>query len=132
MENTEALSLRSFTAEEPDDTDTAEREENRRQISENGSVITRSGKHTVQCLTVIGQIEGHYLAPSQTKTTKYEHVIPQIVAVEEDPQIEGLLMILNTVGGDVGAGSYLLQYILVGIIIKIIMISAYIEKTVSF
>ena len=104
MENTEALSLQSFTAEEPDDTDTAEREENRRQICESGSVITRSGKHTVQCLTVIGQIEGHYLAPSQTKTTKYEHVIPQIVAVEEDPQIEGLLMILNTVGGDVEAG----------------------------
>ena len=104
MENTEELSLWSFTAEEPDDTDTAEREENRKQICESGSVITRSGKYTVQCLTVIGQIEGHYLAPSQTKTTKYEHVIPQIVAVEEDPQIDGLLMILNTVGGDIEAG----------------------------
>ncbi len=73
-------------------------------IRESGTVITRGKKHTVQCLTVIGQIEGHYIAPSQNKTTKYEHVIPQIVSVEEDPSIDGLLMILNTVGGDVEAG----------------------------
>ena len=69
-----------------------------------GSVIAKNRRHTVQCLTIIGQIEGHYIAPSQNKTTKYEHVIPQIVAVEEDPEIDGLLMILNTVGGDVEAG----------------------------
>lgn len=73
-------------------------------IRENGTVITRGKNHTIQCLTVIGQIEGHYIAPSQNKTTKYEHVIPQIVAIEEDPEIDGLLMILNTVGGDVEAG----------------------------
>ena len=57
-----------------------------------------------QILTIIGQIEGHYILPSQNKTTKYEHVIPQLVAIEESKEIEGLLIILNTVGGDVEAG----------------------------
>ncbi len=55
-------------------------------------------------LTIIGQIEGHLVLPPQNKTTKYEHVIPQLVAVEQNPQIEGILLILNTVGGDVEAG----------------------------
>ena len=55
-------------------------------------------------LTIIGQIEGHYILPAQNKTTKYEHVIPQLLAVEQDPEIEGLVVILNTVGGDVEAG----------------------------
>ena len=75
-----------------------------RPLLEDGSVTTRCNGHTIHCLTIIGQIEGHYILPSQNKTTKYEHVIPQIVAVEEDPQIDGLLMLLNTVGGDVEAG----------------------------
>lgn len=69
-----------------------------------GSVQRTKGKHPIHCLTIIGQIEGHFEANSQTKTTKYEHVIPQLIAVEEDPAIEGLLIILNTVGGDVEAG----------------------------
>ena len=63
-----------------------------------------NGKHIIHCLTVIGQIEGHYILPAQNKTTKYEHVIPQLVAIEQDPEIEGLIVILNTVGGDVEAG----------------------------
>ena len=58
----------------------------------------------IHCLTIIGQIEGHYILPAQNKTTKYEHVIPQLLAVEQDPEIEGLVVILNTVGGDVEAG----------------------------
>ncbi|MEC1915427.1 ClpP family protease [Bacillus spizizenii] len=58
----------------------------------------------MHCLTIIGQIEGHVQLPPQNKTTKYEHVIPQIVAIEQNPKIEGLLIILNTVGGDVEAG----------------------------
>lgn len=58
----------------------------------------------IHCLTIVGQIEGHIQLPSQNKTTKYEHVIPQIVAIEQNPKIEGLLIILNTVGGDVEAG----------------------------
>lgn len=74
------------------------------QIFESGSVTASGGKHVFHCLTIIGQIEGHYALPPQTKTTKYEHVIPQLVAIEQDPEIEGLLIILNTVGGDVEAG----------------------------
>lgn len=74
------------------------------QIIDMGSVTPTKGKHVIHCLTIIGQIEGHYTLPSQNKTTKYEHVIPQLVAIEEDPDIEGLLIILNTVGGDVEAG----------------------------
>lgn len=58
----------------------------------------------IHCLPIIGQIEGHIQLPPKNKTTKYEHLIPQIVAVEQNPQIEGLLLILNTVGGDVEAG----------------------------
>ena len=71
---------------------------------EMGSVITNSNGRTIYCLTIIGQIEGHYILPSQNKTTKYEHVIPQLVAIEEKPTIDGLLILLNTVGGDVEAG----------------------------
>lgn len=73
------------------------------EIKELGSVAS-DGKHKIYCLTVIGEIEGHNVLPEQTKTTKYEHIIPQLVAVEESREIEGLLVILNTVGGDVEAG----------------------------
>ncbi len=58
----------------------------------------------IHCMTVVGQIEGHMQLPPQNKTTKYEHIIPQLVAIEQNPKIEGLLLILNTVGGDVEAG----------------------------
>ena len=56
------------------------------------------------CLTIVGQIEGHQMLPPPNKTTKYEHVIPQLVAVEQNPKVEGILVILNTAGGDVEAG----------------------------
>ena len=102
MKNTKKQALYSIDDVETDTVD--EEAERQKQIRESGSVIAKNRRHTVQCLTIIGQIEGHYIAPSQNKTTKYEHVIPQIVAVEEDPEIDGLLMILNTVGGDVEAG----------------------------
>ena len=58
----------------------------------------------IHCLTIAGQIEGHMLLPPQNKTTRYEHIIPQLVAVEENPAIQGLLVILNTMGGDVESG----------------------------
>ncbi len=74
------------------------------EILESGSVVTNDGQHTIHCLTIIGQVEGHYILPSQNKTTKYEHVIPQLVSIEQDPAIDGLLILLNTVGGDVEAG----------------------------
>ena len=63
-----------------------------------------SAKATIQCLTIVGQIEGHQILPDDTKTTKYEHVMPLLAAVEEAPEIKGLLVLLNTVGGDVEAG----------------------------
>ena len=69
-----------------------------------GSVITSSNKKKIYCLTIIGQIEGHTYLPEENKTTKYEHVIPELVAIEEDPEIVGLLLLLNTVGGDIEAG----------------------------
>ena len=74
------------------------------QITENGSILAGDPDHIIHCLTIIGQVEGHYILPSQNKTTKYEHVIPQLVAIEEEPKVHGLLIILNTVGGDVEAG----------------------------
>lgn len=79
-------------------------EEALNEIKEFGSVITSQGKYTINCLTIIGQIEGHYILPSDNKTTKYEHVIPKLVAVEESDNIDGLLILINTVGGDVEAG----------------------------
>lgn len=80
-------------------------------IIDTGSIITGDGKHVIHCLTIIGQIEGHTILPSQNKTTKYEHVIPQLIAIEESSEIDGLLIILNTVGGDVEAGLALAELI---------------------
>ena len=80
-------------------------------IQESGSVVTNDGHSSIHCLTIIGQIEGHYILPSQNKTTKYEHVIPRLVSIEQDPEIEGLLILLNTVGGDVEAGLALAELV---------------------
>ena len=80
-------------------------------IEDLGTVTLSRGGHVIHCLPVIGQIEGHTEAPQGQKTTKYEHVIPQLVAVQEDPRIEGLLVLLNTVGGDVEAGLALAELI---------------------
>lgn len=73
-------------------------------IIETGSITVKKGEYLIHCLTVIGQIEGHYILSPQNKTTKYEHVIPQLVAIEESDEIDGLILILNTVGGDIEAG----------------------------
>lgn len=73
-------------------------------IKDSGSITTFDGKHKIYCLTIIGEIEGHSILPPQSKTTKYEHVIPQLVSIEQSTDIDGLLIILNTVGGDVEAG----------------------------
>lgn len=86
-------------------------EEQLKSVVENGAVVTNNGKHVIHCITIIGQIEGHYVLSSDNKTTKYEHVIPQLVAVEESQEVEGLLMILNTVGGDIEAGLALAELI---------------------
>ena len=74
-----------------------------RQIVDMGA-ITTNGKHNIYCMTIIGQVEGHYVLPDDSKTTKYEQIIPALVAIEQSRNIEGLLLILNTVGGDIEAG----------------------------
>lgn len=80
-------------------------------VEDTGSVTTDNGRHRIHCMTIVGQIEGHYALPGETKTTKYEHMIPQLVAVDESREIEGLLVLLNTVGGDVEAGLALAELI---------------------
>ena len=79
-------------------------EQEREQIKEFGSVETKNPRGNIHCLNIIGQVEGHMTLPPQNKTTKYEHVLPQLIAVEENPEIDGLMVLLNTVGGDVEAG----------------------------
>ena len=74
------------------------------QITDNGVFSVKNNGRYIHCLTIIGQVEGHYILPASNKTTKYEHVIPQLVAIEESEEIDGLLIILNTVGGDIEAG----------------------------
>ncbi|MEW9697661.1 ClpP family protease [Paenibacillus sp. SI8] len=73
-------------------------------IQQLGQTNTPAGESNIFCLTIIGQVEGHIVLPPQNKTTKYEHIIPQLVAAEQNPKIEGVMIILNTVGGDVEAG----------------------------
>lgn len=80
-------------------------------ITEFGVTRIPTAKSSIQTLVIIGQIEGHVVLPSQNKTTKYEHVIPQLVAIEENPDIEGVFLVLNTVGGDVEAGLALAEMI---------------------
>ena len=95
---------------EPESSEPAEKSKTEEQldqaelIEETGSIRTQNAKHLIHCLTIIGQVEGHYVLSSQNKTTKYEHIIPALVAIEQDRSIEGLIIILNTVGGDVEAG----------------------------
>lgn len=73
-------------------------------IVDMGAVTTRTARGTVYCLTVVGQIEGHSLLPNTVKTTKYEHVLPLLAALDESEEIDGVLLLLNTCGGDVEAG----------------------------
>lgn len=80
------------------------RKQEREQIVELGSDVTRSGNSNIYTLTIIGQIEGHQIAPENVKTTKYEHILPLLAGIEESDEIDGLLLLLNTVGGDIEAG----------------------------
>ncbi len=95
-DNTEAVQFDAKDAEK--------HKEAREDIIESGSVTARSQKGCIHCLTIVGQIEGHQVLPAQNKTTKYEHVMPQLAAIEESDEIDGLLILLNTVGGDIEAG----------------------------
>lgn len=80
------------------------RKQEREQILDLGSDLTRSGSSNIYTLTIIGQIEGHQVAPETVKTTKYEHILPLLAGIEESDEIDGLLLLLNTVGGDIEAG----------------------------
>lgn len=100
----------------PNTGDNDQNESNRLQqrlqlVEDTASVTTDNGSHRIHCMTIVGQIEGHYVLPNETKATKYEHMIPQLVAVDESREIEGLLILLNTVGGDVEAGLALAELI---------------------
>lgn len=79
-------------------------EEERQQTVELGSAVTTSHYGTIHTLTIIGQIEGHQVLPPSVKTTRYEHVMPMLSSVEESDEIDGLLLLVNTVGGDIEAG----------------------------
>ncbi|MCT4597669.1 MAG: ATP-dependent Clp protease proteolytic subunit [Vallitalea sp.] len=78
--------------------------DNSQEIKEYGQVTMEKDNDRIHCLTIIGQIEGHVCLPQQNKTTKYEHILPQLASIEESDDIDGLLLLLNTVGGDVEAG----------------------------
>lgn len=80
------------------------RKQEREQLVELGSDLTRTGGSNIYTLTIIGQIEGHQVAPETVKTTKYEHILPLLAGIEESDEIDGLLLLLNTVGGDIEAG----------------------------
>lgn len=73
-------------------------------IENSGGVEIRNGRESIHCLSIIGQIEGHYLLGDGQKATKYEHIIPLLVSIEESDETDGLLIVLNTMGGDVEAG----------------------------
>ena len=81
------------------------------QVESTGSVTTDNGRYRIHCMTIVGQVEGHYVLPEDTKSTKYEHMIPQLVALDESREIDGLLLVLNTVGGDIEAGLALAELI---------------------
>lgn len=82
----------------------ANTEERSEQLTELGAATTRTSKGNIYTLTIIGQIEGHQVLPETVKTTKYEHVLPLLASIEESDDIDGLLLLLNTVGGDIEAG----------------------------
>ena len=110
--NNEDFSDEDLTVDEQEDIDSGKEQNLKRentqneQIKEMGQVVldSNSRKHKVELLTIIGEVEGHESAPSHSKTTKYEHVLPKLAIIEDDEEIEGLLILLNTVGGDVEAG----------------------------
>lgn len=78
--------------------------EQRQQIEQLGADVTKSSKGNIYTLTIIGQVEGHMVAPDNVKTTKYEHILPLLASIEESDEFDGLLLLLNTVGGDIEAG----------------------------
>jgi ATP-dependent protease ClpP protease subunit len=91
--------------------DPEQSEQERQQLVQLGSDITKSKKGNIYTLTIIGQVEGHQVLPENCKTTKYEHVLPLLAGIEESDDIDGLLLLLNTVGGDIEAGLAIVEMI---------------------
>ncbi len=89
---------------EPEKQNQNQNDERQQTIEDMGSTVIRTERGTIHTLTIIGQIEGHQVLDATTKTTKYEHVLPLLAAVEESDDVDGLLVLLNTVGGDIEAG----------------------------
>ena len=87
----------------PDDEDSAQECDSQRLV-DLGSAVNRSDRGNIYTLTIIGQVEGHQLAPETAKTTKYEHVMPLLASLEQNDEVDGILLLLNTVGGDIEAG----------------------------
>ena len=94
----------NYTVNSCDGDENENRDTPQQQIIEMGSTVVKNKRGTIHCLTIIGQIEGHTTLPSNVKTTKYEHVLPLLTSVEEKDDVDGLLLLLNTVGGDIEAG----------------------------
>ena len=82
----------------------SEQEKKQDRIVDTGSSVTKTDKGNIYTLTIIGQVEGHQVLPENCKTTKYEHVLPLLAGIEESDEFDGLLLLLNTVGGDIEAG----------------------------
>ncbi|MCC8068594.1 MAG: ATP-dependent Clp protease proteolytic subunit [Ruminococcus sp.] len=102
----ESFEFQPSTENEDDDTTKVEsiQAEDVNTLERIGEIPSNNAKYPISCINIIGQIEGHYLLPSNNKTTKYEHLIPLLTAIEQDRSIKGLLILLNTAGGDVEAG----------------------------
>ena len=94
----------NYTVNSCDGDENENRDTPQQQIIEMGSTVVKNKRGTIHCLTIIGQIEGHTTLPSNVKTTKYEHVLPLLASVEEKDDVDGLLLLLNAVGGDIEAG----------------------------
>lgn len=94
----------NYSANSCESSENENRDTPQQQIIEMGSTVVKNKRGTIHCLTIIGQVEGHTTLPPNVKTTKYEHVLPLLTSVEEKDDVDGLLLLLNTVGGDIEAG----------------------------
>ncbi len=108
--NTQSFTFPSPFSSEETNTENNTQPEKQDESCDGCVTINKNGSY-IHCLTIIGQVEGHYILPAGSKATKYEHVIPQLVAIEESRDIDGLIVILNTVGGDIEAGLALAELI---------------------
>lgn len=104
QKNLYSSNIENNTEEQEEENRIKEAKEKREEIVEFGNENAINKDESIQILPIIGQIEGHQVLPAQTKSTKYEHVIPQIISMERNEKVKGILIILNTVGGDVEAG----------------------------